>query len=199
VGNEIVNAIIAARDRGVDVRVIASGHTGSVNQVISNLQSAGVNAVQSTGSEQQHNKFAIFDANHSDPSMSWVVTSSWNATDSGTFNQFQNMINIQDVSLARAYTLEFNQMWGGDSGSFNSSAARFSSDEEVVNPSIFFIGEDETEVRLYFSPQANTEAQIISALATAETSINMGLNLITRRSLSDAMRDRLMRALPFAV
>lgn len=190
VGSEIGDAIIDAHNRGVAVRVIASGHTGNVNQVISNLQSAGVHAVQSTGNEQQHNKFAVFDAHHPDPTKSWVVTSSWNATDSGTFSQFQNMLNIQDVSLARAYTLEFNQMWGGDSGSFNASAARFSSSKDVVNPSIFFIGEDETEVRLYFSPQGNTEAQIASALASAESSINIGLNLITRRSLSDVMRNR---------
>lgn len=190
VGNAVANAIIAAHNRGVDVRVIGSGHTGNPNQIIGYLHNNGVRAVQSTGSEQQHNKFAAIDANHQDPTKAWVVTSSWNATDSGTFNQFQNMINIQDVALARAYLLEFNQMWGAESGDFNSSNAKFSQDKEVVNPSVFWIGEDDTEVRLFFSPQGNTESEIIRSLGTADYSINIGLNLITRVTLSNAMRNR---------
>ncbi len=190
VGDDIADAIMAAQQRDVHVRVIASGHTGTTNNVISNLQSSGVHAVQSLGREQQHNKFAIFDAHHEDPTKSWVVTSSWNATDSGTNNQFQNMLNIQDVALARAYVLEFNQMWGAESGRFNSSEARFSDNKEVVNPSVFFIGEDQTQVRLYFSPQGSTEAEINRMLATAESSIDLSLNLITRRPLSNTMRSR---------
>ena len=190
VGNAIANAIINANNRGVDVRVIATGHTGSQNEAINFMAQNGVDAVQSLGNEQQHNKFAIFDAHHDDPTKAWVVTSSWNATDSGTFNQFQNMINIQDVALARAYVREFNQMWGAESGSFNASQAKFSQDKEVVNPSTFWIGEDDTEVRLFFSPQGNAEAEIARTLLTAEYSINLGLNLITRRPLSNTMLSR---------
>lgn len=190
VGAAIRDAIINAHNRGVEVRVIGSGHTGSTNPIISALSSAGVPAVQSLGEEQMHNKFAVIDAHHQDPSRSWVVTSSWNATDSGTFQQFQNMLNIQDVSLARAYWREFNQMWGGESGPFNSSAARFSDNKEVVNASAFWIGEDETYVQLYFSPQANTEAQINRTLASAQETIDLNLNIHTRRAISNTMLSR---------
>ena len=190
VGNDIRDAIIAAHNRGVDVRVIASGHTGNTNPIITALSSAGVPAVQSLGMEQMHNKFAVIDAHHQDPSRSWVVTSSWNATDSGTFQQFQNMLNIQDVALARSYWREFNQMWGGESGPFNASAARFSEFKEVVNASAFWIGEDETYVQLYFSPQANTEAQINRTLAAAEETIDLNLNIFTRRAISNTMLSR---------
>ena len=190
VGGEVADAIIDAQQRGVAVRVIASGHTGTTNAVISRLQDSGIHAVQSPGEEQQHNKFAVFDANHTDASRTWVVTSSWNATDSGTYSQYQNMLNIQDVALARAYLLEFNQMWGSDSGRFNRQQARFSEEKKVVNPSVFFLGEDQTQVRLYFSPQGNTESEINRMLATAESNIDLSLNLITRRPLSNTMRDR---------
>lgn len=191
VGTAVGNAIIAAHNRGVDVRVIGSGHTGNPNAVITNLVNNGVRAVQSLGNEQMHNKFAVIDAFHSDPSKAWVVTSSWNATDEGTFQQFQNMINIQDVALARAYTREFNQMWGAESGAFNAQNARFSANKVVVNPSVFWIGEDQTRVELYFSPQGNTEAQINRALTSAQTSIDLGLNLLTRRAISNTMLARL--------
>ncbi len=189
-GNDIGDAIIEAHNRGVDVRVIASGHTGNPNAVITRLANNGVRAVQSLGGEQMHNKFAVIDAHHNDPTKTWVITSSWNATDQGTFNQFQNMINIQDVALARAYWREFNQMWGAESGNFNPSQALFSSNKSVVNASSFWIGEDQTYVELYFSPQGNTEAQINRALSTAESSIDLGLNLITRRAISNTMLSR---------
>jgi hypothetical protein len=100
------------------------------------------------------------------------------------------MLQIQDVSLAKAYLSEFNQMWGGVSGPFNSSLAKFSARKSVVNPSVFWIGEDDTKVELHFSPQSNTESHIIRALSTAQSTIDLTQNLITRRTLSNAMLDR---------
>ncbi len=190
VGETIANAIIAAHNRGVAVRVIASGHTGTTNPIITQLLGSGVKAAQSTGNEQMHNKFAVFDAEHNNPSMPTIITSSWNATDQGTNNQFQNMVIIQDVALTRAYLREFNQMWGGESGNFNSSNAKFSSNKKIVNPSIFWIGSDQTRVELYFSPQGNTEAQINRKLTSAVSTIDFALNLITRRTMSNTMRSR---------
>lgn len=190
VGDQIADAIIDAYlNREVMVRVITSGHTGNQNDVFRKLQDAGVLITQSLGSEQHHNKFAVFDAD--DAANAWVVTSSWNATDDGTFNQQQNMVHFQDMALARAYTLEFDQMWGGPTGGpFTSSTARFSANKEVVNPSVFWVGADSVMVELYFSPQANTEAQINRTLTSAEANIDLGLNLITRRSISNTIRAR---------
>lgn len=190
VGTTITNEIIAAHNRGVNVRVIATGHTGSVNDLITQLTTSGVKAVQSLGVEQMHNKFAVIDAHHSNPSKTWIITSSWNATDQGTNNQFQNMVVIQDVALARSYWHEFNQMWGAQSGSFNASNARFGPNKKVVNPTVFWIGSDQTRVEVYFSPQANTESHIIRALNTAQHNIDLTLNLITRRTISNAMLNR---------
>ncbi len=190
VGAQVANAIIDAHNRGVEIRVIGSGHTGNPNDIISGLAAAGVKAVQSTGLEQMHNKFAVIDANHSNPAKTHVITSSWNATDAGTNTQFQNMVILQDVALARAYLREFNQMWGSESGHFNTLNALFSFDKTVVNPSVFWIGEDQTRVELHFSPQGNTEAQINRALTSANANIDLGLNLITRRTISNTMRSR---------
>ncbi len=190
VGQNIAAEIIEAHNRGVDIRVIVSGHTGSTNEIVTQLYAAGVKAVQSLGTAQMHNKFAVFDANHSDPELSFAITSSWNSTDQGTYSQFQNMVVIQDVAFARAYLREFNQMWGGESGAFNPGQALFSYEKSIVNPTIFWIGEDETKIELYFSPQANAEAQINRTLTTAEASIDLALNLITRRSISNTMRSK---------
>ncbi|MFP4555649.1 MAG: phospholipase D-like domain-containing protein [Bacteroidales bacterium] len=188
VGAAVVDEIIQAHNRGVDVRVIATGHTGTENPLITELAQAGVKAVQSLGNEQMHNKFAVIDAHHSDPSKTWIITSSWNATDEGTYDQFQNMLVIQDVAVARAYWHEFNQMWGGESGSFNSSSAQFGPYKKVVNPSVFWVGEDETRIEVHFSPQANAESHMIRNILTANSNIDLALNLISRKSLVDAMK-----------
>ncbi len=190
VGGTIADELMAAHDRGVDVRVIVSGHTGSENAIVSQLSQAGVKAVQSIGNAQMHNKFAVIDAHHSDPARTFVITSSWNATDQGTYNQFQNMVVVQDVAVARAYWREFNQMWGADAGEFNSHQARFSYEKSIVNPTVFWVGEDETQIEVYFSPQANAEAQIIRTLLSAEESIHLALNLITRPTLVNSMLSR---------
>ncbi|TVR42128.1 MAG: T9SS C-terminal target domain-containing protein [Bacteroidia bacterium] len=190
VGSIIANEIIHAHNRGVAVRVIVSGHTGSTNELVTHMAAAGVNAVQSTGTQQMHNKFAIFDANHSDPSVSRLITSSWNSTDQGTYNQFQNMVVIQDVALARAYLREFNQMWGGESGSFSPSNALFAHNKTIVNPSVFWIGDNQTRIELFFSPQANTESHINRALRDSQLNIDFAQNIITRRPISNTMLDR---------
>lgn len=190
VGEQVVDAIIDAHERGVEIRVLGSGHTGSTNPLIAQLADAGIHAVQGTSDEQMHNKFAVIDAHHDDPSRSWLITSSWNATDHGSDHQFQNMVVLQDVALARAYWLEFNQMWGAESGSFNAGNARYGEDKSVVNPSVFWLGQDQTMVEVYFSPQANTEAQINRTLSGAEESIDLGLNIITRRAISNTMLNR---------
>lgn len=190
VGYSVADEIIAAQNRGVDVRVIATGHTGTPNEVVNYLASNGVKAVQSIGLEQMHNKFAVIDAFHTDPTKTWIVTSSWNATDEGTYDQYQNMVIVQDVALARAYWSEFNQMWGGESGSFNPLNAKFGPFKSVVNPTQFWIGDQNIKVEAYFSPQANTESKIIRAIETAESSIELTLNLITRSTISNAMLNR---------
>ncbi|MBW6497562.1 MAG: T9SS type A sorting domain-containing protein [Bacteroidales bacterium] len=190
VGESIAQAILQAHQRGVQVRVVASGHTGTPIAVVSYLQSQGIRTAQSWGAAQMHNKFAVFDAHHSEPTRPHVITSSWNATDQGTHSQYQNMVIIQDVALARAYLKEFNQMWGGTTGDYNAALARFSDSKLVVNPSVFWIGEDQTRVEVFFSPQSNAEAHMNRVLSTAQESIHLALNLITRRSLANTIRQR---------
>lgn len=188
VGERLIQELIDAKERGVEVRLIMSGHRETENPLIKRLHHAGINAVYSLGKQQMHNKFAVIDAHHSNPTKGWVITGSWNATDSGTYQQYQNVLAIQDVALARGYLLEFNQMWGASMGAFNPSNAKFSSSKSVVNPSVYWVGSDSTRIELYFSPQGNTESHILRTIQSAERDINLTLNLITRKTISDALQ-----------
>ena len=194
VGSRIADAIVQAYNRGVDVRVIVD-HTTSTDTFVNTLKDRRVPVIESDfGSANSnreglhHNKFAVIDYSGGDPDEIWLITSSWNATDDGTTNQYQNMIEFQDVAIAGAYTREFNQMWGSDSSTPDASEALFGSQKLVVNPSTFWIGD--SYVRLFFSPQGGTESAIINTLNKAEHSINLGTMLITRVGITNALFNR---------
>ena len=108
----IAGAINAAYFRGVQVRVIYDYSASNVmisylNTNIPKLASAnGVNYAI------MHNKFVIFDANHSDANKPLVWTGSTNWT-TGQIEgpDTNNVIVIQDQALALGYKLEFEEMW----------------------------------------------------------------------------------------
>ena len=52
-----------------------------------------------------HNKFIVVDAISTDPDDAWVITGSMNFTDAQVKIDKQNIIAIQDQSLARGYRL----------------------------------------------------------------------------------------------
>ncbi|MDG5766587.1 phospholipase D-like domain-containing protein [Balneolales bacterium ANBcel1] len=193
-GNQIATLLSQVHEQGVEVRVILD-HDTATDAVRNILQSSGVPVIESDfgtlNSNRDgihHNKFAIIDYRGGDPGDIWLITSSWNATDPGTHDQYQNMIEFQDPSIAGAYTREFDQMWGSTTTTPDPDNARFGEQKRVVNPSVFWIGD--SYVRLYFSPQGGTERAIIDAINNAEHSINVATMLVTRFGIANAMQAR---------
>jgi len=194
VGTQIASFLGQAHNRGVDVRVILD-HTTSTTAVETELQANGVPFILSNFGSQNsgrsgihHNKFAIIDYKGGDPDDVWLITSSWNATDQGTEDQYQNMIEFQDVAIAGGFTREFDQMWGSTTTSPNAANARFGENKQVVNPILYWIGD--SHIRLHFSPQGGTEEAIVQAINRAEHSVNVGTMLITRFNIANALRNR---------
>ncbi len=193
VGERIASAISDAWKRGLEVRVIVD-HTTSTDSFTDVLKNHNVPLIESDfGSANRdregihHNKYAIIDYKGGNPDEVWLMTSSWNATDSGTNNQYQNMIEIQDVAIAGAYTREFNQKWGSRSVIPDPDRALFGEEKNVVNPTVFRVRD--RYIRLFFSPQGHTEAAIIDALKGAGHTVNLGTMLITRSEITQALRD----------
>jgi phosphatidylserine/phosphatidylglycerophosphate/cardiolipin synthase-like enzyme len=111
----VADALIAAKQRGVDVRWVtddehgleADGEPGHGQFAM--LQNAGIEVRSDTRSALMHNKFWIFDEQI-------VWTGSTNITGSGIFKQDNNAIVIQSPELAVIYEREFQEMWDGQFG-----------------------------------------------------------------------------------
>jgi len=112
--SNISDAINAAADRGVQVRFISDGTLAATNTAIGELNESVAHLYSPVGDAYNimHNKFVIIDANHSDPMKPLVWTGSTNWTERQLYTDNNSVIIVQDQTLARAYTMEFNEMWG---------------------------------------------------------------------------------------
>jgi phosphatidylserine/phosphatidylglycerophosphate/cardiolipin synthase-like enzyme len=182
----IAGAINAAYARGVQVRVIYDGSTSSV--MIPLLNSAIPTLASPTTSSYSimHNKFVIIDAICNNPFLSYVWTGSTNWTVAQIDGPDKNnAIVIQDQTLAAAYTLEFEEMWGSSSAQPNTTNSKFGQYKTDNTPHNFIIGG--RTVESYFSPSDGTTSKIISSINSANSDIEIAVMNFTRTDISSAI------------
>ena len=104
-----------------------------------------------------------------------------------TLDDINNLIAIQDQSIARTFEIEFNEMWGSESALADSSNAVFGSSKKNNTPHQFLVNGSAMEV--YFSPSDNTTNRIIDAIQTTNDELNFALLVFTNNGLSWAIED----------
>ena len=190
---KILKAVNDAHGRGVRVRVIYEDDNTNVS--IAGL-SAGIGRVgrpaQPTAGGTQtssimHNKFVVIDANSATPSRPWVWTGSTNWTPGQLATDPNNVITVQDQSLARTYVLEFEEMWGGSDPQPGST--RFGSRKTDNTPHYFNIGG--RAVESWFSPTDNVNTRLIENIQTADNDLHVETMLITQTSIGNAIRNQI--------
>lgn len=177
----VVNALIAARHRGVKVRIVYDKR--ATQNSMQALIDAGFLISKRPNIEGiMHNKFLVFDARDTNPNNDWVWTGSWNisADESAWLN---NVIEINDFALAQAYTTEFEEMWGSNTDTPNPLNAKFGSRKIDNTPHFFTIGGK--EFQLYFSPSDRTTSKIINTILSADSSIYFALLTFTRSDIAN--------------
>ncbi|MFA5805223.1 MAG: phospholipase D-like domain-containing protein [Melioribacteraceae bacterium] len=188
VGADIATALINAKNRGVKIRVI--GEYDNTTAPWTTLQNNGIPVIKdrfgsNDGTGLMHDKFYIFDYRGGAADSIWVITGSWNATDPGTNDDRQNVIEFQDVALAGAYQIEFEEMWGSNTDAANSQNSRFGARKLNNTPHTFVIGGKHVES--YFSPSDRTTSFIGKTIGKAKKSVNASLLTFTRRELADSV------------
>jgi phosphatidylserine/phosphatidylglycerophosphate/cardiolipin synthase-like enzyme len=102
----IVNALIAAHNRGVTVRIVADDDAyADYNTHYAALQAAGIPIILDNRSSLMHNKFFVIDG-------LIVWTGSTNITDTGFTYNHSNSLVFTSTELADIYETEFGEIWG---------------------------------------------------------------------------------------
>ncbi len=155
---QVYNALVSAKVRGVKIRFVYDSRT---NQgLVDNIIAAGIPIIKRPATTAlMHNKFFIFDyRNNTDQSLAWVWTGSTNVTSQQFYYDLNNVIEIQDRTLAAVYTREFEEMWGSAGDLPIPSRSKFGNLKTDNVPHILNISG--TRVEAYFSPGDNCTSQI---------------------------------------
>jgi phosphatidylserine/phosphatidylglycerophosphate/cardiolipin synthase-like enzyme len=178
-------AINQAYNRGVIVRFITDGSTATLGMSALLPAIPRVQSPTTSAYGLMHNKFVIIDAEASDANKAIVWTGSTNWTSGMVSTDPNNVIVVQDQTLAKAFKLEFDEMWGSSGPQPNMSNSKFGPFKSDNTPHFFNIGGKHAE--LYFSPSDAVEEQIIRHIETADYDLEVGTMLITRETFAQAI------------
>lgn len=105
--DEIADALIAAKNRGVVIRIIAdTSQSAGLGSDIARLQAAGIPLKRTDGGGGgiMHNKVAIFDGRV-------LFTGSYNWSTAAEENNDENAIFLRNPAVIAAYQSAFNSLW----------------------------------------------------------------------------------------
>ena len=184
----VLNGINAAFLRGVRVRIIIDGGASGNSTVGLNPGiSVGYRAPVSGGpSPIMHNKFVIIDADATDPSAPLVWAGSTNWTTGQLSTDRNSAIIVQDQSLARVYTMEFEEMWGNNTATHGTLT--FGAAKADNTPHHLKIGG--RQVESWFSPSDNVNGHLIETINTADNDLHIATMVMTRSEIAQAIRNR---------
>jgi phosphatidylserine/phosphatidylglycerophosphate/cardiolipin synthase-like enzyme/DNA/RNA endonuclease YhcR with UshA esterase domain len=186
----IIQAVNDAYNRGVRVRIITEG--GNANAGLQSLDPnipvvlSPVNPPAYYGI--MHNKFFIIDAEDTDASKPVVMTGSTNWSNDQLYNDRNNLVLVQDQSLAKVYQMEFEEMWGGSGPLPVPANAKFGPDKTDNTPHEVNVAG--TRVECFFSPSDNTNNQILRVINSADGELYFATLVFTRFDLAYGIEAR---------
>lgn len=186
--SDITVALNAAHARGVKLRIISCGTANNfgfeeLTETVPYMKSPDKNSRDGL----MHNKFVIFDAHSTNPNVPIVWTGATNFTDGQINSDPNNVIIVQDQSLALTYEIEFEEMWGSVNETPSPENARFGMFKKDNTPHEFIIGGKRVEC--YFSPSDGTNQKLLEAINTTDSDLSIASMLITRTDLAYSIRD----------
>jgi len=178
--NSVRNALLRAHDRGVTVRMVME----STNMDRSDPQiliEAGVPIIGDNLQGLMHDKFIVIDKSE-------IWLGAMNFTDSGTYEDNNNLMRIHSTKIAENYSVEFNEMFEDNKFGPNIVA-------KTPNPNITI---DDTRIDIYFSPDDGVLNALASLLNGAEESIHFLAFSFTSNELGVIVREKAEAGLTIA-
>ena len=174
----VADALIRAHERGVDVRWVTDDEHGLEadeepgHGQFEMLMDEGIEIRSDDRGALMHNKFWIFDRKT-------VWTGSTNITESGIFDQDNNVIVVHSPALAKIYEREFDEMWNGEFGPRSPST--------VEQQSVIVDG---SKIQVLFASEDEAMDYILPYLADAQSSIRFMAFSFTYDAMEDVITDR---------
>lgn len=170
--NSVRNALLRAHDRGVSVRIVMES-TNMDTSDVQRLLEAGVTIVGDNRQGLMHDKFMVLDRSE-------VWLGSMNFTDSGTYDDNNNMVRIRSARIAENYSVEFNEMF--ERNLFGPDVLA-----QTPNPDVTLDG---TRVETYFSPDDGVLTVLYNLLNASEESIHFLAFSFTSNELGAIVREK---------
>jgi len=168
--NSVRYALIRAHERGVMVRMVMESNNMDRSDV-QYLLEAGVPIIGDNRAGLMHDKFMVIDRSE-------VWLGSMNFTDSGTYEDNNNLIRIRSTKIAENYLVEFNEMFEKDLFGPDVLSA-------TPNPEITLDG---TRIDTYFSPDDGVLTVLYNLLSEADESIYFLAFSFTSNELGEIVR-----------
>ncbi|TVO51631.1 phospholipase D-like domain-containing protein [Denitromonas halophila] len=103
--NRISEAILAAHQRGVEIRILTDNDKRfDAGSDIAQLRAAGIPVVEDRSNAHMHHKFAIFDD-------LWLLNGSFNWTRSASQANEENLVLSNDPAMCTPFTARFEHLW----------------------------------------------------------------------------------------
>jgi phosphatidylserine/phosphatidylglycerophosphate/cardiolipin synthase-like enzyme len=182
----VLDALVDARQRGVQVRVVYDGENGATEldadksptgepvEAVAMLQEAGIPLVNGGRSNGlMHDKMIIIDGRA-------LVMGSWNMSYNDTYRNNNNVLVISDPTLIANYQAKFNELFEDQ---------RFGT-QAIVGARTPVLTAGGVSVANYFSPSDHVMDKLVTLIRGAKTSIRFMGFTYTHRNLSDAMIER---------
>ncbi len=152
----LTTAVLAAKGRGVRVRVVTDDDAGinDADTTLHQLEQAGIPIVNDDRSALMHNKFMILDS-------ATVWTGSWNYTVNGTYRNNNNALVLHSQPAVQDYQAEFNEMF---------IDGKFGPTSPLNTPRETFT-QDGVPIGIYFASEEDVKSKVDAALQTATHSI----------------------------
>lgn len=169
----IVQALIQARQRGVQVRMVTdSDSLSSGRQSASQIQALREAGIPIRGDERtalMHHKFLVIDRQH-------VITGSLNLSHNSLYRDNNNALKISSAQLAANYLAEFDRLF--EQGLFGPN------EHSMPYP---VVKVDGASIRTYFSPKGGTKQAILETLGRAKKSIRFAAFSVTDKDIQQML------------
>ena len=188
----IAEAIIRAKQRNVDVRVILEGNYLTVDRAVDNpwleegqnednreiyaaLLRAKVRVISDLNPETYHQKFIVRDP---DETRAAVLTGSTNFTPTGTEHNLNHLVILRSKRIASLYLDEFQEAWTGTFGQKN--------ERHEKGPKTYRVSH--VKVKVLFAPDHTPELEIMKQMLKGTQRIDFAMFTFAQSSgIDDTM------------